>query len=116
MREHLVSVDIGGSKIAVMARAIRNGNPVYADKIKTPAEDGVEAILKLIDEQIRSVPGGRRAMRGLGVAVPGHVDPHGHVLAAGNLRGWKDVLWAPASFSTVACTAAHTSRPAKPAT
>jgi len=91
MRGHLVSVDIGGSKIAVMAHELGTGNPLYADKLKTPADDGIEAILELLDEQIASVPGGRRAMRALGVAVPGHVDPHGHVLDAGNLRGWTDV-------------------------
>jgi predicted NBD/HSP70 family sugar kinase len=91
MRRHLVAVDIGGSKIAVLAREVNSGRIVHADKIKTPASEGIRAILRLIDEQMDNVPGGRASVVALGVAVPGHVDHRGHVHRAGNLIGWFDV-------------------------
>jgi len=91
MKTHLVAVDIGGSKMSFLAREAESGLDVYADKIKTPADDGVEAILAVLDEQIDAIPGGRGGMRALGVAVPGPVDSRGKVLRAGNLEGWVDV-------------------------
>jgi glucokinase len=86
-----VAVDIGGSKVAILAREIGSERDVYAEKLKTPAADGVEAILRLLDAQIDNLPGGRSSMSGLGVAVPGYVTDEGHVLRAGNLKGWVDV-------------------------
>jgi glucokinase len=91
MQTHLVAVDIGGSKMSFLAREAESGLDVYADKIRTPADDGVEAILAILDEEIGAMPGGRGAMRALGLAVPGPVDSQGRVLRAGNLEGWVDV-------------------------
>jgi len=88
---HLVAVDIGGSKIAFLAQEAGTSRAVFADKIRTPGASGVEEILRLLDAEIDAVPGGRRQMAALGVAVPGHVDSRGHVLRAGNLDGWVDV-------------------------
>lgn len=88
---HLVGVDIGGSKIAVLVRELRRGRDVHQDKVKTPADEDVEAVLRVIDAQLERVPGGVRGVSALGVAVPGFVDPAGHVLRAGNLAGWVDV-------------------------
>jgi glucokinase len=86
-----VAVDIGGSKIAILTREIGSERDVYAGKVKTPASDGVEVILRLLDAQIDNLPGGRSSMSGLGVAVPGYVTHEGHILRAGNLKGWVDV-------------------------
>ena len=72
-------------------REAGSARDVYADKLKTPASAGVEGILRLVDEQIDDLPGGRPSVRSIGVAVPGHVDPAGHVLCAGNLKGWVNV-------------------------
>jgi predicted NBD/HSP70 family sugar kinase len=91
VKRHLVAVDIGGSKISFLARETPSGRDVHADKIKTPTDAGVEGILRLLDEQIDGIPGGRASMVALGVAVPGHVDSEGHVLNAGNLEGWVNV-------------------------
>ena len=91
MKRHLVAFDIGGSKVAVKAMDVDSEHEVYAAKLKTPADDGVPAMLRLIDAQISKVPGGKGKLGALGVAVPGHVDDTGRVLQAGNLRGWRDV-------------------------
>src|ERR671937_1149392 len=91
MKKHLVAVDIGGSKISLLAREQESGLDVYADKIKTPADEGVDAILAVLDAEVDAIPGGRGGMSALGVAVPGPVDPRGKVLRAGNLEGWVDV-------------------------
>jgi predicted NBD/HSP70 family sugar kinase len=91
MKSHLVAVDIGGSKMSFLAREEESGLDVYADKIKTPADEGLEAVVAALDEEIDAMPGGRGAMSGLGVAVPGPVDLQGKVVRAGNLEGWIDV-------------------------
>ena len=91
MKRILVGIDIGGTKTAVLAREAGSDREVYSAKLKTPAKEGVGAMLRLIDEQVDSLPGGRKAMVSLGVAVPGPVDDSGHVIYAGNLVGWGDV-------------------------
>jgi predicted NBD/HSP70 family sugar kinase len=70
MSRHLLAVDIGGSKIAVMAREVGSERVVHEGKLKTPAEDGVGAILRLLDEQIDALPGGLTGVKALGVDVP----------------------------------------------
>jgi len=91
MKRHLVGIDIGGTKTAVLAHETKSDREVYCAKVKTPAKEGVGAMLRLIDEQVDSLPGGRSSMVALGVAVPGPVDDTGRVLYAGNLVGWGDV-------------------------
>jgi glucokinase len=91
MKRHLVAFDIGGSKVAVKAMDVDAEHELYAAKLKTPADEGVPAMLRLIDAQIAKVPGGKAKLGAVGVAVPGHVDDAGRVLQAGNLRGWRDV-------------------------
>jgi glucokinase len=91
MKQHLVGIDIGGTKTAVLAHETKTDREVYSAKLKTPAKEGVGAMLRLIDEQVDSLPGGRSSMVAIGVAVPGPVDETGRVLYAGNLVGWGDV-------------------------
>jgi glucokinase len=91
MPKHLVAIDVGGSKVAVLARELRSGREVYRARVATPASAGVDELLHLLDAQIESVPGGRSSIRALGVAMPGFVDSDGNVLRAGNLKGWVDV-------------------------
>lgn len=73
MKRHVFAVDIGGSKIAFVAREVGGKRDVYADKVKTPAEQGVGAILRLLDKHIDKLPGGRSSLKAMGVGVPGHV-------------------------------------------
>jgi glucokinase len=91
VKRHLIAVDVGGSKIAFLAREVGSAANVYTDKLKTPVSAGVEGILRLIDQQIDNLPGGRPGICSIGVAVPGHVDSAGKVLCAGNLEGWVNV-------------------------
>jgi glucokinase len=91
MKRHLVAFDIGGSKVAVKAMDVDTEHEIYAAKLKTPADDGVPAMLRLLDAQLSKVPGGKAKVGALGVAIPGRVDDNGRVLEAGNLRGWRDV-------------------------
>jgi hypothetical protein len=37
MKRHLLGVDIGGTKIALLAREVGSEKTVYADKLKTPS-------------------------------------------------------------------------------
>jgi glucokinase len=87
----LVAFDIGGSKISFVAREVGSARDVHANKVKTPADDGLEAVLDVLDQQIDELPGGSASVAAIGVAVAGRVDAEGRVLVAGNLRGWVDV-------------------------
>lgn len=65
----IVAIDIGGGKIAVLARELTTGRKSWSNKLKTPATEGGGAILRLIDAEIDKIPGRR----------------------AGNLKGWGNV-------------------------
>lgn len=91
MKRHFVAVDIGGTKIAVLVREAATDSEVHAEKLPTPARGGVGAMLRVLDEQMEKLPGGRASVVSLGVAVPGCVAPDGRVVCAGNLEGWVDV-------------------------
>jgi glucokinase len=92
----VVGVDIGGSKIALLATDISTGEDLATDRFPTPADAGPTAMLdELFDSVFRLIEGTGRAredLRALGIAVPGWVDvEHGRVLQAGNLSGWRDI-------------------------
>lgn len=91
MRRHLIGVDIGGSKTAILVHEAKTHRKVFTEKVKTPVDSGVGAMFQLLDDWIDKLPGGRSSVRALGVAVPGPVDGEGHVVRAGNLAGWVDV-------------------------
>jgi glucokinase len=95
-RDLVVGVDIGGTKVALMACDTEKGEEVARDSFATPANDGPEA---MVDQMGRAIEGlvaqtGRslKSVCSLGIAVPGPVDlDDGRVIVAGNLAGWKDV-------------------------
>ena len=43
MKRHLVAVDIGGSKTAILVVEANTHRKVYSEKLKTPADSGVGA-------------------------------------------------------------------------
>jgi len=92
----VVGVDIGGSKVALMACDTKDGQEVARDRFPTPTDIGPEAFLAQLGDAIEALVGktGRPMERfcALGVAVPGPVDlDDGRVIVAGNLAGWNDV-------------------------
>jgi glucokinase len=92
----VVGVDIGGSKIALLATEISSGEDLASDRFSTPADAGPTAMLEeLFDAVRRLVKQSGRAqedLRALGIAVPGWVDvERGRVIQAGNLAGWRDI-------------------------
>jgi glucokinase len=89
----VVGVDVGGTKVALMASDLTTGDELARDRFATPVDAGPEAFIDRLGTAIESLVGGTgRKMRALGVAVPGSVDvDDGRVIVAGNLTGWKDV-------------------------
>jgi len=92
----VVGVDIGGSKIALMATDISSGQDLGHDRFPTPAEAGPDALIADLVSAIRGIveSTGRSAsdLRAVGLAVPGQVVfDAGRVITAGNLAGWRDV-------------------------
>lgn len=92
----VVGVDVGGTKIALMATDIVSGEDLATDSFETPADAGPQAGITAIEAAIERLidAAGRRLdeLRAVGVAVPGHVAiDAGRVILAGNLRGWADV-------------------------
>jgi len=91
VKRHFVGVDIGGSKTAFLVREAGTARDAHYEKLETPVRGGVGAMLRVLDDQIEKLPGGRPSVVALGVAVPGCVDPDGRVVCAGNLDRWVDV-------------------------
>jgi glucokinase len=95
-KDLVVGVDIGGSKVALMASDTEHGEELARDRFPTPADIGPEPFVAQLGDAIeRLVAETGRPMnrvRALGVAVPGPVDlDDGRVIVAGNLAGWRDV-------------------------
>jgi glucokinase len=92
----VIGVDIGGSKVALLATDIASGHDLAVDRFSTPAEAGPAAMLGELFDAIRRLvaEAGRQPeqLHALGIAVPGWVDvERGRVIQAGNLAGWRDI-------------------------
>lgn len=95
-KELVIGVDVGGSKIALMATDVATGEDLAWDRYATPADSGPSAMLAQIRDSIHKLveEAGRKPshISALGIAMPGLVDAeHGRVVVAGNLSGWQDV-------------------------
>lgn len=92
----VVGVDVGGSKVALLAADVCSGDDLARARFPTPADDGPTTLIERLCDAIREivVDAGRRPddLSAVGIAVPGLVDAeHGRVIVAGNLAGWRDI-------------------------
>jgi glucokinase len=94
MRQLIVGIDIGGTKIAggLVTRKGRLARPVI---VPTYAEQGFEKsfgqIIHLIERLIR-LAGGKQNVDGVGVCAPGPLNPiTGVVINPPNLPGWRNI-------------------------
>jgi glucokinase len=92
----VVGVDIGGSKIAFMVSDVETGDDVAQLRLETPDDSHPRVIVDLLVQTIRHLTReskhGQRALKAVGVAIPGQVDEaEGRVVLAGNLRAWVDI-------------------------
>ena len=92
----VVGVDIGGTKVALMATDVSSGDDLAQDRFATPTSSGPGEFITILSAVIRDLvtSTGRPldALRAVGIAVPGQVEfDHGRVISAGNLHGWRDV-------------------------
>src|SRR5262249_7704196 len=94
MSNHWIGVDLGGTKI--LAGLFDNGFRVLARaKEATDAELGADAVIARIHAAVAALLAetgvDRRTIRGMGVGIPGQVDPRvGKVRFAPNLS-WRDL-------------------------
>ena len=92
----VIGVDIGGTKVALLATDITTGQDLARDRFSTPADAGPSALIERLFEAVQRLvlEAGREPeqLRALGIAAPGLVDAeHGRVIQAGNLAGWRDI-------------------------
>lgn len=102
-RSIAVGIDIGGTKVALLAEEIRPGDDndkynyktaeIARRRFATPEGIDPGGIIELLRDEIAAMltEAGRdmSEIAAVGAAVPGLVDENGHLLAAGNL-GWSD--------------------------
>jgi glucokinase len=93
--EHVVGVDLGGTKILA---AVFNGSfeNVGTAKLSTKSQRGVEAVIeriaRCVQDAIDEADLSLKQVAGVGIGAPGAVDSEaGTVIFAPNLEGWKDV-------------------------
>jgi glucokinase len=92
----VVGVDIGGTKVALLATDIATGEDLAHDRFATPADAGPAVMLEHLFKAVRRIvkDSGHEAgaLRAIGIAAPGQVNAdRGRVIAAGNLAGWRDI-------------------------
>lgn len=91
MTEWIIGVDLGGTRIRT-ARLDTGLNIVERVETLTLADQGLEATLDRIKEQIRQVIPENSDIAGIGLSAPGPLNPKtGVVVAPPNLPGWHDV-------------------------
>lgn len=95
MRDVIVGVDLGGTnlKIAVVSQ---DRELLHKDSVPTPADEGPDAVLALIDESVRKAldATGRTLdnTMAVGVGIPGPMNwQTGVVFSPPNLSGWSNV-------------------------
>jgi len=93
MAQGFIGVDIGGTSIRAARFSGDNHVPTTKTKIPTQATKGVEAVLQRIETAIREVAGDQLPqIAGIGLALPGPLDPHtGVLIEAPNLPGWENL-------------------------
>lgn len=94
MADHVVAVDIGGTKI-LTALISPSGEVRARHRVETPSR-GVEAVLDVVERGVRAVlrDAGRRVeqVAAVGVGAPGPLDPDtGVVFEPPNMEGWYNV-------------------------
>jgi len=92
----VVGVDIGATKVALMATDIVTGDNLGQHWFPTPATAGPERMIAeichAIERLVAETGQARECLGAIGLAVPGQVDVDaGQVIFAGNLDGWQDV-------------------------
>lgn len=91
MTEAVIGVDLGGTRVRA-ARLDPKLNILERVETLTRAEDGLEATLGRIKNQIRRVLPAEGLVKGIGISAPGPLNPEtGVVVAPPNLPGWHDV-------------------------
>jgi len=92
----VVGIDVGGTKIALLATDVASGDDLAQERFPTPTDAGPMAFIEMLVESIQSLVNatGRSpdSLRAVGIAMPGQVEfDHGRVISAGNLAGWEDI-------------------------
>jgi len=93
MPELLIGVDLGGTQIRALVVG-GQGKTLNRVATLTCAADGLEAVIRRIEDTVRRAVGDIpwRQIRGIGVGAPGPVDPWaGLITETPNLPGWQNV-------------------------
>ena len=92
----VVGVDIGGTKVALLATDVATGEDIGRERFATPADAGPDVLLEKLFATVRGMLSSAARepaeLRAIGLAVPGYADAEqGRVIQAGNLAGWRDI-------------------------
>ena len=90
--KYIIGIDIGGTKISIVL-ATHTGKILAKDRFPTQkwrrAKKSIQDICKSIDMLLRSKKLTRRALLGIGIGVPGPVNPQNEMIERSpNLEGW----------------------------
>lgn len=90
----LVGIDLGGTKL-LAAVVSGDGAIVRKQEIPTRPELGVDDVIRRMEELVAALVGDDAAIRGIGVATAGTLDPSGGIVRDATNLGWRDVALGP---------------------
>lgn len=96
MTEHVLAVDIGGTKVvtALVARGGAILQEFTEPTDQSGPQDGIQQIIRLCHQALQTQPD---TVQAVGVGIPAVLEPHtDFVIWAPNLHGWRDVALKPA--------------------
>ena len=86
-----VGIDIGGTKIAT-ALVNERGETLASAQLPTSASEGVEAVIsRVVQGAAQMLEKASEPVAGIGIGVPGHVNPHTGVVRNAVNLGWDEV-------------------------
>lgn len=85
---HIISLDIGGTQLRAALYTEDSTTPILQKRVRTQAAES--GVTQRLDALIASVwpPDGR--VKAISAAVPGPVNPAGHIFSAPNIPEWHD--------------------------
>lgn len=100
--QELVGIDLGGTKM-LAAVVSAEGVILRKQEIPTLPDLGADDVIRRMERLVSSLVGDEAAIRGIGIATAGTLDPTGGIVRDATNLGWRDVPLGPRLAQRFGC-------------